>query len=92
MKILCKAEYERELARTRDERMAWWRDARFGMFVHYGLYSQEGRHEWLQSFENVPKEEYEEFAKTFDPKPGCCREWAKLAKEAGMKYMVVLTM
>ncbi len=91
MKILCKAEYERELARTRDERMAWWRDARFGMFVHYGLYSQEGRHEWLQSFENVPKEEYEEFAKTFNPKPGCCREWAKLAKAAGMKYMVLTT-
>ncbi|MBR6772127.1 MAG: alpha-L-fucosidase [Clostridia bacterium] len=89
--ILSKPDYEREIAKTRDERMAWWRAARFGMFVHYGLYSLEERHEWLQSFENVPKEEYEEYAKHFNPKPGCCREWAALAKSAGMKYIVLTT-
>ncbi|MBR4941994.1 MAG: alpha-L-fucosidase [Clostridia bacterium] len=91
MSILCKAEYERGLAETRAERMDWWRKARFGMFVHYGLYAQEGRNEWLQTFENVPKEEYEKYAPKFAPKEGCCREWAQLAKKAGMKYMVLTT-
>ena len=65
--------------------------ARFGMFIHYGLYSVVGRHEWVQVQENIPKEEYEQLAYRFNPKPGCCREWAKLAKEAGMKYMVMTT-
>ena len=91
MKYLCKADYEKELARTRPQRMEWWKKARFGMFIHYGLYSVLGRHEWVQVQENIPKEEYEQLAYRFDPKPGCCREWAKLAKEAGMKYMVMTT-
>ncbi|MBQ5974019.1 MAG: alpha-L-fucosidase [Oscillospiraceae bacterium] len=91
MKILSRPDYEKELARTRDRRMKWWREARFGMFVHYGLYAQARRHEWLQVQENVPPEEYEALAKTFAPKPGCCREWAALAKKAGMRYMVLTT-
>lgn len=91
MKYLCKTDYERELARTRPQRMDWWKKARFGMFIHYGLYSIVGRHEWVQVQENIPVEEYEKLAYQFNPKPGCCREWAKLAKEAGMKYMVMTT-
>ena len=91
MKYLCKADYEKELANTRPRRMDWWKKARFGMFIHYGLYSVVGRHEWVQVQENIPKEEYEQLAYRFNPKPGCCREWAKLAKEAGMKYMVMTT-
>ncbi|MDD6263071.1 MAG: alpha-L-fucosidase [Clostridiales bacterium] len=91
MQLLSKPEYEREIARTRPERMDWWRKARYGMFIHYGLYSQEGRNEWLQTLENIPVGEYEAYAKTFAPKPGCCREWAALAKRAGMKYMVLTT-
>ena len=46
MKLLSRSEYEEWIAKTRDERMDWWRRARFGMFVHFGLYSQAGRHEW----------------------------------------------
>ena len=84
-------EYEREIARTRDERMAWWREARFGMFIHYGLYSQLGRNEWVMACENIPVKEYEKLADTFAPKEGCCREWAALAKKAGCKYMVLTT-
>lgn len=91
MKYLSRPEYELELERTRPERMDWWRKARFGMFIHYGLFSIPGRHEWLQTQENIPVEEYEKLAAEFAPKPGCCREWAKLAKEAGMKYMVLTT-
>ncbi len=71
--------------------MEWWREARFGMFIHYGLFSQVGRNEWVMACENVPPQEYEKLADTFSPKEGCCREWAKLAKEAGCKYMVMTT-
>ena len=86
-----KREYEEQIAKTRDERMKWWRNARFGMFVHYGLYSQLKRHEWAMAVENYPVSEYEKLADTFQPKPDAPREWAKLAKEAGMKYMVLTT-
>ncbi len=86
-----KKDYEEQVAATRDARMAWWREARFGMFVHYGLYSQVGRMEWLQTMENIPIAEYEKLAGTFAPKPGAPREWAALAKKAGMKYMVMTT-
>ena len=79
-----------ELA-DRKRRMAWWHEARFGMFVHWGLYSVVGRHEWSQDFEQPPKEEYEAIAMDFKPKPNCAREWARLAKKAGMKYMVLTT-
>jgi alpha-L-fucosidase len=88
---LPRSNYEQEIASTRDSRMAWWREARFGMFIHYGLYSQIGRNEWAMTCENIPVGEYEKLAQTFSPKPGAPREWAKLAKQAGMKYMVMTT-
>ena len=90
-KILSKAEYEKWTADTRPARMAWWREARFGMFIHYGLYSQVGRNEWVMSLENYPIAEYEKLAETFCPKPGAPREWARLAVQAGMKYVVMTT-
>ena len=89
--MLSKPQYEEQIAATRDNRMEWWREARFGMFIHYGLFSQVGRNEWVMACENVPPQEYEKLADTFSPKEGCCREWAKLAKEAGCKYMVMTT-
>ncbi|MBQ6266527.1 MAG: alpha-L-fucosidase [Clostridia bacterium] len=89
MKTLALPDYEAAIAATRDERMAWWREARFGMFVHFGLYAQLGRNEWAMACENIPPKEYEKLADTFAPKEGCCREWAALAKKAGMKYMVL---
>ncbi|HHY82596.1 MAG TPA: alpha-L-fucosidase [Clostridiales bacterium] len=91
MRLLSRSEYEEWTAKTRDARMDWWRQARFGMFVHFGLYSQVGRNEWVQTLENYPLEEYEKLADTFNPKPGAPREWAALAKKAGMKYMVLTT-
>jgi alpha-L-fucosidase len=89
--MLSKRDYEKQIAASRDKRMKWWRNARFGMFVHYGLHSVVGRHEWLQALEHVPVKEYEKLAKQFNPKPDAPREWAKLAKKAGMKYMVLTT-
>lgn len=91
MKLLCKSDYFESIQASRDERMKWWREARFGMFVHFGLYSVIGRHEWSQVTENFTIEEYEKYANQFNPKPGAPREWAALAKKAGMKYMVMTT-
>ncbi|GHT97170.1 alpha-L-fucosidase [Spirochaetia bacterium] len=89
--ILSRSEYEEQTAASRDKRMAWWREARFGMFVHFGLYSVLGRNEWVMAMENWPLGEYEKLADRFTPKAGAPREWAKLATAAGMKYMVLTT-
>ncbi len=75
----------------RERRMKWWHEARFGMFVHWGLYAQLGRHEWVMNRERIPIPEYERLARTWKPKPRPAREWARLAKKAGMKYMVMTT-
>ena len=75
----------------RKRRMAWWHEARFGMFIHFGLYSILGRHEWVQNNEGIPLDEYALLADQFKPRRGCMRTWAKLAKKAGMKYMVLTT-
>ena len=89
--LMSKPEYERQTAASRDTRMAWWREARFGMFVHFGLYAGLGQHEWAMSLGNFPISEYEKLTERFCPKPGAPREWAALAKKAGMKYMVMTT-
>jgi alpha-L-fucosidase len=78
-------------AADRARRMKWWHDARFGMFIHWGLYSVLGRHEWVMENEGIPVSEYESLAKRFKPKPNAAREWAALAKAAGQKYMVMTT-
>jgi len=90
-KYVSKREYERSNAATRDKRMAWWRDARFGMFVHYGLYSQVGRNEWVMALENYEVAEYEKLADSFQVKEGAAREWVELAYNSGMKYVVFTT-
>jgi alpha-L-fucosidase len=83
-------ESDAEIA-DRARRMKWWHEARFGMFVHWGLYSVMGRHEWVMENEGIPVNEYELLAKRFKPMPNAARAWAKLAKQAGQKYMVMTT-
>lgn len=75
----------------RTRRMQWWHAAKFGMFIHWGLYSTLGRHEWVMENEGIPVSEYEAYADQFKPKPNAARDWARLAKRAGMKYMVMTT-
>src|SRR5438045_9379723 len=75
----------------RERRMKWWHEARFGMFIHWGLYSTLGRHEWVMENEGIPAKEYEQYAGKFNPKPAPARAWARLARAAGMKYMVMTT-
>ena len=75
----------------RARRMKWWHDAKFGMFIHWGLYSTLGRHEWVMENEGIQVAEYEKLAPNFKPVPNAARAWAQLAKRAGMKYMVMTT-
>jgi alpha-L-fucosidase len=78
-----------EILADRERRMKWWHAARFGMFIHFGLYSVVGRHEWEMEEEAVPVPEYEQLAHQFNPVKNSARAWAKLAKAAGQKYMVM---
>lgn len=78
-----------ETPQQREERMRWWREARFGMFIHWGLYSMPARHEWVKSREKMTDEEYQKYFDLFNPDLYNPRQWARLAKRAGMKYFVV---
>ncbi|MCQ2377778.1 MAG: alpha-L-fucosidase [Victivallaceae bacterium] len=68
--------------------LSWYQDARFGMFIHWGLYSMPARHEWIRNFEEIPNEDYEKYFELFDPDMFDPKEWARLAKAAGMRYVV----
>jgi alpha-L-fucosidase len=65
--------------KDRQRRMKWWHEARFGMFIHWGLYSVLGRHEWAMEIEGIPLADYEQLARRFRPRAGCARKWARLA-------------
>ena len=76
-------EYETFAANSRERRLEWFREARFGMFVHYGAFSSLGAGEWCMYTDNYKKAEYEEIAKHFAPKENCTDEWCAMAKRAG---------
>lgn len=80
-----------EVVADRARRMKWWHEATFGMFIHWGLYSVLGHHEWAMEKEGIPVADYEGLAKVFKPQPHAARAWAKLARQAGQKYMVMTT-
>ena len=91
--------YEDESKQQRDERMAWWRDARFGMFIHWGVYAvpagtYDGKQipgigEWIMNHGKIPVDKYKAYAKDFNPVKYDPDTWVKLAKDAGMKYIVI---
>lgn len=72
-----------------NKRVEWYQDARFGMFIHWGLYAIPARGEWVRSTEEMPEEEYLPFFDEFDPVDYDPKKWARAAKEAGMKYAVL---
>jgi len=89
-----------ETEAQRDRRMAWWRDARFGMFIHWGLYAvtagqwkgkwQKNKYsEWIQIHFHIPVKEYETLAKQFNPVKFDADAWVRMARDAGMKYIVI---
>lgn len=69
----------------------WLVADRFGMFIHFGLYSLPARHEWIKTMERIPEEKYDKYFEHFNPDLLDCKEWARKAKEAGMKYAVLTT-
>lgn len=91
--------YSQETKAQRDARMKWWREARFGMFIHWGVYSvpagtYKGRRipdlgEWIMKNGQIPLAEYRQYAQQFNPVKYDPEAWAELAKEAGMKYIVI---
>lgn len=94
-----RAEEPAETREQRDERMKWWRDARFGMFIHWGVYSVPagtykgeripGIGEWIMLRGRIPVDEYRAYAKEFNPTKYDPAAWVKMAKDAGMKYIVI---
>jgi len=84
---------------TIDERMDWWRDARFGMFIHWGVYSLpagtwDGRQiggigEWIMNRAKIPVADYQRMAKDFNPIKYNPDAWVRMARDAGMKYIVI---
>ncbi|MBN1338199.1 MAG: alpha-L-fucosidase [Bacteroidales bacterium] len=90
-------DFTAESPAEKDRRMEWWREARFGMFIHWGLYAipagewkGETHHaEWIRTTAQIPLEEYDLFRDQFNPVRFRADEWVKMAKNAGMKYMVI---
>jgi len=84
---------------TKDERMAWWREARFGMFIHWGVYAIPagiwngceigGIGEWIMNRAKIPVRDYKEMAKQFNPVKYDPDAWVQMAKDAGMKYIII---
>jgi alpha-L-fucosidase len=80
-----------------DARMAWWREARFGLFIHWGLYAipagewngETNHAEWIRTTARIPLETYDQFVGRFNPEKFDAAEWVRLAKDAGMKYIVI---
>lgn len=70
-------------------RTQWWRDARFGMFIHFGAYAVAARGEWVKSNERLTTDQYQKYVDAFFPADFDARKWAKAAKAAGMKYAVL---
>jgi len=98
---ICKASSLEKSERTlsKDERMNWFREVRFGMFIHWGIYSVPagiykgekipGIGEWIMERAKIPVEQYEQFAKQFNPVKFDADQWVQIAKNAGMKYIVI---
>jgi alpha-L-fucosidase len=95
---LAQAAFTQQL--SKDERMKWWREARFGMFIHWGVYAQfagvyngheqlRGGAEWIMNRSKIPVAEYQAMARQFNPVKFNADEWVQTAKHAGMKYIVI---
>ena len=80
-----------ETEAEKSARLEWWSDARFGMFIHWGIYSQLARHEWVKKNERISDADYHKYFEFFNPDLYNPSEWAKKAKAAGMKYAVITT-
>lgn len=78
-----------ETPEQKDKRLQWWTNDRFGMFIHWGLYALPARHEWVKNRESLTDAAYQPYFDNFNPDLYNPREWARMAKAAGMKYAVL---
>jgi alpha-L-fucosidase len=86
---IAQVNYKTETPEQKSKRMSWWTDARFGMFIHWGLYALPARHEWVKNYERMTNEQYQKYFEEFNPDLYNPKEWARMAREAGMKYVVL---
>jgi len=89
IQAIAQADYKKETPEQKAKRMSWWTDARFGMFIHWGLYALPARHEWVKNYERMTNEQYQKYFEEFNPDLYNPKEWARMAREAGMKYVVL---
>ncbi len=97
--LVCAPSLATETTQQRDARMQWWRNARFGMFIHWGLYAVpagtwegkriDGIGEWIMDRANIPVKDYEKLAAQFNPVEFDAAQWVSIAKNAGMRYIVI---
>src|SRR6476660_4265528 len=97
--LICSIQFVFSQDTSRDSRMKWWREARFGMFIHLCVYSvpagtYNGQKinrigEWIMNRGKIPVAEYQAFARQFNPVLYNPDQWVKMAKDAGMKYIVI---
>ena len=95
--------YEQRADARHDPRLDWWREARFGMFIHWGLYAQPHERwvaypdtvthhwtgEWVQHVKRIPRDQYVRWASSFNPRGFDAEEWVSLARRAGQRYLVI---
>src|SRR5258708_38714190 len=94
--LIIQPAFSQETKKEKDHRMAWWGDATFGMFIHWGAYSVPagmykgkpvaGLGEWIMQDAKIPIPKYEEFVKQFNPLKFDANEWFRIAKQAGIRY------
>src|SRR5271169_1168684 len=99
IEICAAADYMDETPAQHDARMNWWRQARFGMFIHWGVYSVPagtcnatrvpGLGEWIMNDAKIPMTAYQAFAREYSPVKYDPDQWVQLARDAGMKYIVI---
>ncbi len=90
-------DYLNESEAERNQRMEWWREARFGLFIHWGLYAvpagkwgeKDSYGEWIRTTAEIPLETYDGFVDKFNPTKFSAHDWVQMAKDAGMKYIVI---
>jgi alpha-L-fucosidase len=80
-----------ESPEKKSQRLEWWQNARFGMFIHWGLYALAARHEWVKKNERITDNDYQKYFEHFNPDLFNPAKWAKIAKQTGMKYAVITT-
>ncbi|MNY56684.1 Alpha-L-fucosidase [compost metagenome] len=95
--VFAQKNYLEESKEAKTKRMQWWDDATFGMFIHWGIYAvpageyngKGGGAEWIMETHKIPTSEYEKYAAQFNPQQFDAKQWVSIAKNAGVKYIVI---